>query len=321
MFSKKHPIIQAININKAIHMKILYSVLFLGILVSISPAHAGRGCCSHHGGESGACANGKSVCRDGTLSPSCRCYTHNFNTPAVPYNRQITPFPQKRNMQGCCSYHGGVSSSCFQGKQLCKDGTVSKSCLCDPNYQENTRQVFPRNYLNDSNHPIIENHLSLNEYSNYGGRSYDYWEQNIDKFSRAIRNQNRDNDIFSIKFSLLEDDYNQAIVYKNEKKYFVSFEVNFFNIGCNCLLNPINNIELEFDNGVIMNATLLNVRVNNNRIIFSYIPREVNSFIKNCFENKSVIIRTYEKKYNSMCYTKFFLSGFKKQAKKLYRSL
>ncbi len=39
----------------------------LGIL------EAARGCCSHHGGMSGQCSNGRVVCRDGTLSPSCKC--------------------------------------------------------------------------------------------------------------------------------------------------------------------------------------------------------------------------------------------------------
>lgn len=34
---------------------------------------ARRGCCSWHGGMSGQCQDGRVVCNDGTLSPSCRC--------------------------------------------------------------------------------------------------------------------------------------------------------------------------------------------------------------------------------------------------------
>lgn len=34
---------------------------------------AARGCCSHHGGMSGQCKNGRVVCRDGSISPSCKC--------------------------------------------------------------------------------------------------------------------------------------------------------------------------------------------------------------------------------------------------------
>lgn len=34
---------------------------------------AGRGCCSKHGGVCGCAPNGRTVCCDNTLSPSCRC--------------------------------------------------------------------------------------------------------------------------------------------------------------------------------------------------------------------------------------------------------
>jgi hypothetical protein len=33
----------------------------------------GQGCCSWHGGECG-CQNGRDLCCDGTLSPSCTCH-------------------------------------------------------------------------------------------------------------------------------------------------------------------------------------------------------------------------------------------------------
>ena len=35
---------------------------------------AGRGCCSSHGGMSGKCRDGRVVCKDGTVSPSCKCF-------------------------------------------------------------------------------------------------------------------------------------------------------------------------------------------------------------------------------------------------------
>ncbi|WP_297895139.1 hypothetical protein [uncultured Desulfovibrio sp.] len=35
---------------------------------------AARGCCSHHGGMSGQCSGGRVVCRDGSISPSCKCH-------------------------------------------------------------------------------------------------------------------------------------------------------------------------------------------------------------------------------------------------------
>lgn len=50
-----------------------YIVLFL--LLSIIPifnVSAGRGCCSHHGGQA-YCSNGRWICNDGTVSPTCTC--------------------------------------------------------------------------------------------------------------------------------------------------------------------------------------------------------------------------------------------------------
>ena len=40
---------------------------------------AARGCCSHHGGMSGQCSNGRVVCKDGSISPSCKCRADSDN--------------------------------------------------------------------------------------------------------------------------------------------------------------------------------------------------------------------------------------------------
>lgn len=34
--------------------------------------------------------------------------------------------------QGCCSHHGGVAGCNSSGRQVCNDGTLSKSCTCTP---------------------------------------------------------------------------------------------------------------------------------------------------------------------------------------------
>ena len=47
-------------------------IVFLVLLIP-NMAHAGRGCCSHHGGECGCSAYGRSICCDGTTSPTCTC--------------------------------------------------------------------------------------------------------------------------------------------------------------------------------------------------------------------------------------------------------
>lgn len=32
--------------------------------------------------------------------------------------------------QGCCSWHGGMSGECYNGRVVCNDGTLSPSCTC-----------------------------------------------------------------------------------------------------------------------------------------------------------------------------------------------
>lgn len=48
---------------------------FILLMIFLAPINvsAQRGCCSSHGGVSGACRNGYQVCNDGTTSPSCTC--------------------------------------------------------------------------------------------------------------------------------------------------------------------------------------------------------------------------------------------------------
>ena len=52
--------------------KVVGCFLLIIFLIPINVS-ARRGCCSHHGGVSGACQNGYQVCNDGTTSPSCTC--------------------------------------------------------------------------------------------------------------------------------------------------------------------------------------------------------------------------------------------------------
>ncbi len=83
-----------------------YKILIL-IIMLISPVavNAQRGCCSHHGGVAGCSEDGRQVCRDGTLSPSCTC------TPTVSYIYGCTDssaknYNSKANKDnGSCQYY------------------------------------------------------------------------------------------------------------------------------------------------------------------------------------------------------------------------
>ena len=78
-------------------------VLIIGIILVPLKVEAGRGCCSSHGGVVGCSSNGKQVCADGTLSPTCRC------TPPVVYgctDRSASNYNSNANQNdGSCIYY------------------------------------------------------------------------------------------------------------------------------------------------------------------------------------------------------------------------
>lgn len=48
-------------------------ILLLIILLMPIGVYAKRGCCSSHGGEAGCALDGRRICADGTISPTCTC--------------------------------------------------------------------------------------------------------------------------------------------------------------------------------------------------------------------------------------------------------
>lgn len=82
-------------------------ILLLLVLQFVIPmeVNAQRGCCSHHGGVVGCNENGRQICRDGTLSPSCTC------TPTITYIYGCTDSaaknynPKANKNDGSCKYY------------------------------------------------------------------------------------------------------------------------------------------------------------------------------------------------------------------------
>lgn len=83
--------------------KIIFVLLCLTIFTI--KVEAKRGCCSHHGGVNGCNSNGRTICNDGTLSPSCTC------TPTIEYiygctDKTAKNFnPNANRSNGKCTYY------------------------------------------------------------------------------------------------------------------------------------------------------------------------------------------------------------------------
>lgn len=70
--------------------KVLILSLLIAAFVLPKSVSAQQGCCSWHGGVAGCSTNGRKICNDGTLSPTCTCAAA-VQTQTVTY----TPTPTK----------------------------------------------------------------------------------------------------------------------------------------------------------------------------------------------------------------------------------
>lgn len=70
--------------------KVVAIVLTIMLIIPTT-VNARRGCCSHHGGVTGSCSNGRQVCADGSISPSCGCENYSYSNSNSYYGNSTTP--------------------------------------------------------------------------------------------------------------------------------------------------------------------------------------------------------------------------------------
>ena len=76
------------NIKTFLRLNVLLLFFCFSLIAFSSSVYAQSGCCSHHSGVCG-CSGGSKLCCDGTLSPSCTCYS----PPPPPPTRVPIVFP------------------------------------------------------------------------------------------------------------------------------------------------------------------------------------------------------------------------------------
>lgn len=112
-------------------MKKIIKFMILIVLIIPTFVSARRGCCSHHGGVAGCNANGRQICNDGTLSPTCTC------TPTITYTYGCTDKNAKNynaranKNDGSCQYY---KKGCTDSNALNYDKRAEKddgSCIIE----------------------------------------------------------------------------------------------------------------------------------------------------------------------------------------------
>ncbi len=106
-------------------MKKVVILILIIFLVPIN-VNAQKGCCSWHGGVVGCSEDGRQMCADGTLSPSCTC------TPSISNSRTYETVPEPTYIYGCTdsnaiNYNSNATKddgSCIARKNGCMDSSA-----------------------------------------------------------------------------------------------------------------------------------------------------------------------------------------------------
>ena len=130
-------------------MKKVVLIIIMLLWIYPMPVMAQRGCCSSHGGVVGCSSNGKQVCADGTLSPSCTC------TPPIVYgctDRKADNYNANANKDdGSCIY---TVYGCMNAEAInynAEANTPDGSCIFQRESIESISIPYEIEYTSDKN--------------------------------------------------------------------------------------------------------------------------------------------------------------------------
>lgn len=144
--------------------KLVFFLLLLLCLPNV--VYAKRGCCSYHGGVAGCSSNGRQICRDGTLSPSCTCVSTTNKSGVI-----------KKDIYGCTdkeafNYNSKATKdngSCIAKKYGCMDknainydkkaNTKNDSCQYEKSSKEVEEIAYEKQYKTTENAEVQEDKI------------------------------------------------------------------------------------------------------------------------------------------------------------------
>ena len=136
----------------------IFVILLLPITVS-----AKQGCCSWHGGVSGACsASGRQICNDGTLSPSCTC-TSTYVAPTYIYGCTDSKAKNYNSLanksDGSCIYPiYGCTDPSAKNYNI-NSNTDDKSCQYVKEIEETKEIMYITKYTSDNTEDFVDGQI------------------------------------------------------------------------------------------------------------------------------------------------------------------
>jgi hypothetical protein len=138
-------------------------LIYLGIIsvIMIPNVSAQRGCCSHHGGVNGCSSSGRSVCNDGTISPTCTCESSLDSSKES--SKQSTNV-SSQSISGCNDEY----AINYNSKSTIDDGTCQFKRLADEEEIVNYKTIYKEDTSIEPNTKKVsvegKNGLKINTY-------------------------------------------------------------------------------------------------------------------------------------------------------------
>ena len=162
-------------------MKKYVFILLISLFIGILPVYAQSGCCSHHDGVVG-CSNGRQLCGDGSLSPSCTCESSTTST------KSTTTSPVTSYVSGCTD-----SSAINYNKSANKnDGS------CQYKKTMNSSEVIPFENTYEEDSFLKSNEEVVTTEGSYGLRTITY-EVILDSENKELSRKEISNEITTPK--------------------------------------------------------------------------------------------------------------------------
>lgn len=85
--------------------------IVLILILSFDNVYAQRGCCSHHGGVAGCSSGGRTICRDGSYSPSCTCASTRKTVYGCTDSKAINYNKKANSNDNSCKYNKQIKDT------------------------------------------------------------------------------------------------------------------------------------------------------------------------------------------------------------------
>lgn len=220
-----------------------------------------------------------------------------------------------RSWQGCCSWHGGITYQCVNGRMLCVDGTLSPSCFCNGGHSAPLYSPGPQ---------APRNHTSRSQSRNPGGRTQ-FRDWIVTPFI-SQGNVNASVEAYTeYKGSFYREQFSKRPLHSGGMmkgprgaEYNISY---VFVTDCGNMENG-SNVRLQYSfnqSGRFKEARVLHYSYGAGKITVYFQPGDVPAFYNSCLRGTTITLKVMNSRGET--WTRFVLYGYTRAMNDIYARL